>query len=126
VDRSTPTPACATISGAATYEKTLTIPKAWLKSGARLSLDLGEVREFATVTLNGKALTVLWKPPFAVDVTDQLKPGVNRLEHAGRELLGQPDDRRPAARRGQALHLRAHPAVPARLDPCRPRGCWGR
>jgi hypothetical protein len=67
-------------SGAATYEKTLTIPKAWLKSGARLSLDLGEVREFATVTLNGKALPVLWKPPFAVDVTDQMKPGVNRLE----------------------------------------------
>jgi hypothetical protein len=66
-------------SGAATYEKTLVVPKAWLRQGARLSLDLGEVREFATVTLNGKALPVLWKPPFSVDVTDQLKPGENRL-----------------------------------------------
>jgi hypothetical protein len=66
-------------SGGAIYEKTLTAPKAWFRSGARLSLDLGDVREFATVTLNGKALPVLWKPPFAVDVTDQLKPGENRL-----------------------------------------------
>jgi hypothetical protein len=75
-----PDPGVRYFSGAATYEKTLTVPRAWLGSGARLSLDLGEVREFATVTLNGKVLPVLWKPPFAVDVTDQIKPGENRLE----------------------------------------------
>jgi hypothetical protein len=66
-------------SGGATYEKTIQVPKAWLGKGARVSLNLGDVREFATVSVNGKALPVLWKPPFAVDVTDQLKPGANQL-----------------------------------------------
>jgi len=66
-------------SGAATYEKTLVVPKAWLRRNTRLMLDLGDVREFATVTLNGKALPVLWKPPFSVDITDQARPGANRL-----------------------------------------------
>jgi hypothetical protein len=64
-------------SGAATYEKTLEVPRAWLKG--RVQLDLGTVHEFATVTLNGKALPTQWKPPFAVDVTDALKPGRNTL-----------------------------------------------
>jgi len=64
-------------SGAATYEKTIEIPKAWLKG--RVQLDLGEVREFATVTLNGKTLATQWKPPYALDVTDTLKPGRNTL-----------------------------------------------
>lgn len=66
-------------SGAATYETTFKASKAWLSAGARLSLDLGEVREFATVTLNGQVLPVAWKPPFSVDVTRELKPGANRL-----------------------------------------------
>lgn len=66
-------------SGAATYEKTLDVPRAWLKGKARLSLDLGAVHEFATVTLNGKTLPVQWKPPYAVDVTEALKPGKNTL-----------------------------------------------
>ncbi|MBO9545934.1 glycosyl hydrolase [Caulobacter sp.] len=64
-------------SGAATYEKTIEVPRAWLKG--RVQLDLGEVREFATVTLNGKTLATQWKPPYAVDVTDALKPGRNTL-----------------------------------------------
>lgn len=66
-------------SGAAVYEKALDVPRAWLKDKSRLSLDLGEVREFATVTLNGKTLPVQWKPPFTVDLTDALKPGRNSL-----------------------------------------------
>lgn len=64
-------------SGAATYEKTLEVPRAWLNG--RVQLDLGEVREFATVTLNGKTLPTQWKPPYAVDVTDALKLGRNAL-----------------------------------------------
>jgi hypothetical protein len=38
------------------------------------------VRDVAEVSLDGRALGVLWKPPFRVDVTDALKPGANRLE----------------------------------------------
>jgi hypothetical protein len=43
-------------------------------------LDLGAVREIAEVTINGKPVGgILWKPPFQINVTDDLKPGVNEL-----------------------------------------------
>lgn len=67
-------------SGAATYAKTITVPAEWRRAGDRLVLELGEVRELATVTLNGKTLRTLWRPPFSIDVTDALKNGENRLE----------------------------------------------
>ncbi len=66
-------------SGAATYATTLEVPRQWLKKGQPMVLDLGEVHEFATVTLNGKTLPVQWKPPYSVDVTDALKVGRNIL-----------------------------------------------
>ena len=56
-------------SGTATYKKL--IPYA-PKAGARTILDLGVVKNFAVVKVNGKAFPVLWKPPFRVDVTDAL------------------------------------------------------
>ena len=46
----------------------------------RLFLDLGNVKELAEVTLNGKLLGVLWTSPFRVDVTGLCKPSGNRLE----------------------------------------------
>lgn len=67
-------------SGTATYSKDVTAPRAWFRPGARLVLDLGQVKELAEVVLNGKPLGVLWKPPYQVDVTGALRPGVNRLE----------------------------------------------
>ena len=48
--------------------------------GRKVVLDLGRVKNFATVTFNGKELPVLWKEPFAVDVTGIAKAGANRLE----------------------------------------------
>ena len=38
-------------------------------------LDLGVVKDFAEVKVNGKAYPVLWKPPFRVDITDALAKG---------------------------------------------------
>jgi hypothetical protein len=52
----------------------------WLKQGARLWLDLGDVKNLAEVLINGKRLGIVWKTPFRVDVTDALKPGVNTVE----------------------------------------------
>ncbi len=60
-------------SGIATYTKTLPAPV--LAPGARLVLDLGDVKHFAEVRVNGKPFEVLWKPPFRVDITDAVKPG---------------------------------------------------
>jgi len=42
-------------------------------------LDLGPVNVMATATLNGKAFETLWMPPFELDVTKALMPGLNRL-----------------------------------------------
>jgi alpha-L-rhamnosidase len=67
-------------SGTATYSKVIEAPGAWLRSGVHVVLDLGEVRELAEVSLNGKSLGILWTPPFRVDVTDALRPGANRLD----------------------------------------------
>ena len=60
-------------SGTATYTKRVSAPP--LQPGARLVLDLGNVKNFAEVTVNGKTYPVLWKPPFRVDVTDALEGG---------------------------------------------------
>jgi hypothetical protein len=67
-------------SGTATYTKTIQIPQNWLKPKASLVLDLGIVKDIARVSINGLESAVLWKPPYRVDVTGFLKPGLNRLE----------------------------------------------
>ena len=44
-------------------------------------LDLGEVKNFAEVTVNGKKFAPLWRPPYRVDVTDAIgNRGVLDLE----------------------------------------------
>jgi hypothetical protein len=67
-------------SGTATYTKTIDASADWFKSGGKLWLDLGDVKNIAEVRVNGKAFGVLWKAPFRVDVTSALKPGSNVLE----------------------------------------------
>jgi hypothetical protein len=67
-------------SGTATYTRTVHVSRGWLRPGQRILLDLGAVKDLAEVSLNDRALGVLWKPPFRLDVTGALKPGVNRLE----------------------------------------------
>ena len=66
-------------SGTATYEKEVEIPAERLSAGRELWLDLGAVKNFAEVFLNGQELGVLWKPPFRVNITAAAKPGGNRL-----------------------------------------------
>ena len=69
-------------SGTATYDKTFTLNKALsdaIVDGARIELDLGKVHEVAVVTLNGKDVGILWKPPYQADITSHLKPGENHL-----------------------------------------------
>ena len=63
-------------SGSTTYHKTVDAPKEWFKPGAKVMLDLGTVKEFAEIEINGKPVGVIrWKPRFVVDVTSALKPG---------------------------------------------------
>jgi len=67
-------------SGAATYHKALEVDPAWLKRGRRIELDLGDVRELAAVSMNGKLVSTVWHAPYRVDLSDYLQPGSNRLE----------------------------------------------
>ncbi|HVX66060.1 MAG TPA: glycosyl hydrolase, partial [Bryobacteraceae bacterium] len=61
-------------SGTATYTRTLQVSPEWMKPGTRLWLDLGNVKNLAEVTVNGKPLGIVWKTPFRVDVTDAVRP----------------------------------------------------
>ena len=66
-------------SGAGTYTKTITATPDWFKKGAKLWIDLGDVKNLAQVTVNGKSLGVVWHTPYRVDATGALKPGANEV-----------------------------------------------
>src|SRR5262249_16809563 len=42
-------------------------------------LDLGKVKNFAEVSINGKRVDTLWKAPFRREVTGLVRPGRNTL-----------------------------------------------
>ena len=67
-------------SGTAKYSKTFELPAGKVAPGTRRILDFGDVDNIAEVILNGVNLGILWKPPFAIDVTAAAKPGTNHLE----------------------------------------------
>jgi hypothetical protein len=66
-------------SGSAVYRKSFDMPFQPLKNN-RVLLDLGEVRDFATVRLNGHALGTLWNAPWTLDVTSAVRAENNVLE----------------------------------------------
>lgn len=87
-------------SGTAHYKKTFQLKSKQLKSNKRILLDLGEVKNIATITVNQKEVAVIWNPPFSVDITNYCNSGENVLEIAVTNLwpnriIGdktQPDD----------------------------------
>jgi hypothetical protein len=67
-------------SGHGTYTKSVEAQAGWFKPGVQLWLDLGDVKNLAEVTVNGKPVGVVWKAPYRIDVTSAMKPGENKLE----------------------------------------------
>jgi hypothetical protein len=52
----------------------------WLGAGKKVYLDLGVVKNIASVRVNGKSAgTELWSP-YRLEITELLKAGSNRLE----------------------------------------------
>jgi hypothetical protein len=99
-------------SGTATYEKDVEIAADRLTSGRELWLDLGAVKNFAEVSLNGQDLGVLWKPPFRVNVSGAAKAGANKLlvkvtNLWPNRLIG--DEQLPADREWDGKQLAAWP-----------------
>lgn len=66
-------------SGKAKYHKTFELSQEDL-NGNRVIIDLGNVKEMASVKINGQKLQVIWSAPFRFDLTSYLKPGTNDLE----------------------------------------------
>ena len=89
-------------SGAGTYTRTVMASREWFKPGARIWLDLGEVKNLADVTVNGRSLGTLWHAPYRVDVTDQLRPGANMIAIKVTNAWVNRYDRRPQQPGAQA------------------------
>lgn len=67
-------------SGTATYTISLTAPTEWFEEGARVYLDLGEVKNLAEVVMNGLPVGTAWTRPFRVELTKALRRGRNLVE----------------------------------------------
>ncbi|WP_448248766.1 glycosyl hydrolase [Thalassotalea agariperforans] len=67
-------------SGTANYHKTFNLSASQLATDQPFYLDLGDVQHIAEITVNGKKLATLWKPPFAVDISSAIKAGENTLQ----------------------------------------------
>jgi hypothetical protein len=66
-------------SGVAAYARDFTAPRGW-KPGKPLWIDLGEVRELAQVSVNGKSAGIVWHTPYRIDIGALAKAGKNHLE----------------------------------------------
>lgn len=63
-------------SGTATYQQTFQ----WQDTKKQVWLNLGKVANVATVKVNGTDCGTAWTPPFRVNITKALQPGVNELK----------------------------------------------
>lgn len=109
-------------SGTATYTKTIDAPAAWFKSGAQLWIDLGDVKNLAEVSVNGKPLGIVWKSPYRVDATGALKAGANQVDIKVTDLWAnriigdrQPGVTRPYTFTSPAFYKANSPLVPSGL-----------
>ena len=64
-------------AGTGTYSQSIAVDPAWLTKGTKIMLDLGQVQDVATVTINGRNLPPLFSAPFRIDVTGMLRAGKN-------------------------------------------------
>lgn len=104
-------------SGTAGYTTDIELRHGALTPTRDFYLDLGEVKNIAEVTVNGKDLGIFWKPPFRVLVTAALRAGTNRIEVRitnvwANRLIGDeqlPDDREWIAIPNRGWRMKAWP-----------------
>ncbi|TVT09079.1 hypothetical protein FNH07_10160 [Amycolatopsis bartoniae] len=107
-----------TFSGSADYTTTVTLTAADLAQ-RKLILDLGEVHDLATATVNGTTLpTALWRP-YTVDATTALHPGVNTISVHVTNTLANSRNKILASGLVGPVSLRPQAVVPARLEATR-------
>ena len=101
-------PAWNLISGTAEYEGELQISPEMIAPGSRLALDLGQVLNFAAVTLNEHRFGVLWKLPFRLDITGAVRAGTNRIRVRVTNLwptVSSPTQKPWKGKHGQAMAI---------------------
>lgn len=67
-------------SGTATYTTLFDMPKGNMSADKRMILSLGDVKNMASIKINGIQMPLLWKAPFECDITEALRGGENLLE----------------------------------------------
>ena len=65
-------------SGTATYTAEFSL-ESMPAGGSRVELDLGRVEVIAAVRVNGDPVGTVWCPPYRLNITRAIKPGINRL-----------------------------------------------
>jgi hypothetical protein len=107
-------------SGTAIYRASLQVPADLLASGRELWLKLGEVREIATVKINGQAVETLWRQPFAARIDRQAHAGENTVEIEvtnlwPNRLIGdlQPSTKAPFTRTNVRAYTADSPLLPS-------------
>ena len=66
-------------SGTATYTTNVELKNGECVEGQRVLIDLGEVRDFARVFVNGREVAALWAEPYRCDITAFAKNGSNEI-----------------------------------------------
>ncbi|HEX4039497.1 MAG TPA: glycosyl hydrolase [Acidobacteriaceae bacterium] len=67
-------------SGTAVYRSSVTIAAGGVPGGQQFWLNLGRVREIASVLVNGRRIDTVWRAPFAVRIDPLLHAGDNTIE----------------------------------------------
>ena len=72
-------PGIRNYSGIAIYKIPIEIPGDRIAAGRRAYLQFTGLGEVGEITLNGRPAGTLWKPPYCIEITDQLRSGANEL-----------------------------------------------
>jgi hypothetical protein len=107
-----------TFSGSAVYTTTVTLTAADLQR-RKLVLDLGEVHDLATATVNGTELPAALWHPYTVDATKALHPGVNTISVRVTNTLANVRNKILPSGLVGPVALRPQAAVTARLEATR-------
>ena len=113
-------------SGTGTYTKTVQAPADWFQTGARLWLDLGDVKNLARGVGQRQAAGHRLEGAVPGGCDRRVEARREQAGNQGDEPVGQPADRRPAARRARRSTPTPRSSSTARIRRCCPPGCWGR
>lgn len=67
-------------SGTANYSRRFHLNRNQIDVSKRIFLDLGQIENIATVTINNKKVTTLWKAPYTIDISEFCKADENLIE----------------------------------------------